>query len=456
MLLVFDFVGFEIFDIMSRVYHVRYEGNNATTGTTGSPTINIGFNFYESNPEEIRFRILAHSHPNGVTGIYSKDTLITEMSVYLDSLSYVITSTGIDTCTLTRPKGAYWPPLSDLSAVLWEWNNTTSTPSTSADNLNASQDDNYIKLYIPWAVTFLGKSYATGDVYLGSNTYLTFGAGSVNFSSLSESNPPLPKIMIGSGDNSFQRVRASSGAIAIAPSLGVFNDSKTFGTGSFNVIQPSSPSSGAFTYSITSGTEVISISGTTITILKAGSATIQASQAASGIYLAATKTATITITPATPTLGDFNDSRTFGDSPFTITQPSSASSGAFTYSVSSGTGVISISGTTITIASAGTATVQASQAASGNYTAATKDATITINRAAGTLSVTKSIFYQKFVSGASISFDVITSNAGLVSRTHESNNTSIVSIPSSAAPSATIVAPGKIYIKVIQPATNQL
>jgi len=236
-----------------------------------------------------------------------------------------------------------------------------------------------------------------------------------------------------------------------APTLGDFNDSRTFGTGSFNVTQPSSPSTGAFTYSVISGSDVISISGNTITILKVGSATVQASQAASASYLAATKTATISITPATPTLGDFNDSRTFGTGSFHVIQPSSPSTGPFSYSVISGTDVISISGTTITILKAGSAIVQASQTASTNYFAATKTATITINRATATLDVRKSIFYQKFVSGASVLFDVIYSNAGTVSRTHESNNTSIVSIPSSSSPSATIVGPGKTTINVNQP-----
>lgn len=152
-----------------------------------------------------------------------------------------------------------------------------------------------------------------------------------------------------------------------------------------------------------------------------------------------------------PALGDFNMTKTFGDSSFTITQPSSLSSGAFTYSITSGTDIISISGNIITILKVGSATVQASQAASGSYLAATKTATITINRATATLDVRKSIFYQKFVSGASVLFDVIYSNAGTVSRTHESNNTSIVSIPLSSAPSATIVGPGKTTIKVTQP-----
>ena len=71
-----------------------------------------------------------------------------------------------------------------------------------------------------------------------------------------------------------------------------------------------------------------------------------------------------------------------------------------------------------------------------------------------TLTASQTIFYQKFVSGATLSFDVISSNAGTVSRTHQSNNTSIVSIPSSSIPSATVVAIGRTTIKVTQPATT--
>ena len=160
------------------------------------------------------------------------------------------------------------------------------------------------------------------------------------------------------------------------------------------------------------------------------------------------------LSKVTPTLGNFDMTRTFGDSSFTITQPSSASSGAFTYSITAGSNIISISGTTITILKAGSATVQASQAASGNYLAATKTATITINKATPTLVTSQNTFYRKFVSGASISFDVISSNAGTVSRTHVSNNTSVVTIPTASTPSATIAGPGKTTIKVTQPATG--
>ncbi len=44
-------------------------------------------------------------------------------------------------------------------------------------------------------------------VFLGTNSYLTFGAGSTQYSSLSNINPPLSKIFVAAGDNSMQVIR---------------------------------------------------------------------------------------------------------------------------------------------------------------------------------------------------------------------------------------------------------
>jgi hypothetical protein len=225
-------------------------------------------------------------------------------------------------------------------------------------------------LPIPWTVTFLGTNYPPGEVFVSTNTYLTFGSGSGTIG-VTAATPPLPKIVIGNADNRMTNVKSDKFA---------------------------SP------------------------------------------------------------LGDFNMTKKIGDgTTFTITQPTSPSSGAFTYSVTAGSGVISISGTTITILNAGSATVQASQEASGVWAAATKSATITIEGEIATLVTSQSILYIKFVSGAaSISFnDIISSNAGAVPRTHESNDTAVVTIPTASTASASIVGPGKTTIKVTQPATGK-
>lgn len=67
-----------------------------------------------------------------------------------------------------------------------------------------AQDDNFVNIPIPFPVNFLGSTYTS--VYVGSNSYATFGMGSTVYSSISGANPPHPGIHVGAADNSFQRI----------------------------------------------------------------------------------------------------------------------------------------------------------------------------------------------------------------------------------------------------------
>ena len=72
--------------------------------------------------------------------------------------------------------------------------------------------------------------------------------------------------------------------------------------------------------------------------------------------------------PATPTISNFSiPTKTFGESPFTITQPTSNSLGSFSYT-SSNLSVATISGNTIIIVGSGSSTITATQEATSNYT----------------------------------------------------------------------------------------
>jgi hypothetical protein len=344
---------------MSRIFRVRTEGNRHVTDNPYTTfNIFVGFTFKEESPAKIYVHIGDHiriANGDGVSGVFSASERVdsTTSAYYTQNSTYVIASTGTNTCSVGQvtPHTAI-AELADLSNTI---NSTTSI------------DDSSFMLPIPWTVTFLGTNYPPGKVFLSTNTYLTFGEGSGHIP-VTAATPPLPKIVIGNADNRMTNVKSDRFA---------------------------SP------------------------------------------------------------LGDFNMTKKLGDdTTFTITQPTSLSSGAFTYSVTAGSGVISISGGTITILNAGSATVQASQDASGVWAAATKSATITIEGEIATLVTSQSILYRKFVSGASISLD-ISSNAGVVPRTHVSNNTSVVTIPTASTPSATIVGPGKTTIKVTQPATGK-
>ena len=93
-----------------------------------------------------------------------------------------------------------------------------------------------------------------------------------------------------------------------------------------------------------------------------------------------TSTVSFTVNLATPVLSGFNLSSTnlvYGASAPTITAPTSASSGAITYS-SSNTSVATVSGSTITIVGVGTTTLTATQAANGNFDTASSTKTLTV------------------------------------------------------------------------------
>ena len=79
---------------------------------------------------------------------------------------------------------------------------TGMTASTSPDT--GGNDDGYWEIGCPWDITYIGTDYS--NVYIGTNMYLTFGAGSTTYSNISESNPAIPKIMVGGRDNSIQRI----------------------------------------------------------------------------------------------------------------------------------------------------------------------------------------------------------------------------------------------------------
>jgi hypothetical protein len=157
-----------------------------------------------------------------------------------------------------------------------------------------------------------------------------------------------------------------------APAISFSVANQTYGAASFSVTATSN-SSGAFTYSVVSGPATTS--GSTVTLTGAGTVVLQASQAAAGNYAGATQNATFTVAPAAPTISFSVANQTYGAAPFSVTATSN-SSGAFTYSVVSGPATVS--GSTVTLTGAGTVVLQASEAAIGNYAAATLNATFTV------------------------------------------------------------------------------
>ncbi len=154
--------------------------------------------------------------------------------------------------------------------------------------------------------------------------------------------------------------------------------SKIFGDPAFTLPAPSSNSTGAFTYS-SSNPAVATVSGNTVTIIGAGTATITASQAADPNYLAGSATLSLVVGKAQPSLTWIADIvKTYGEPDFTLPNPGSPSPGAFTFS-SGNTAVATVSGNTVTITGAGTTVLTASQAETANYAAASVTAQLLVN-----------------------------------------------------------------------------
>ena len=159
---------------------------------------------------------------------------------------------------------------------------------------------------------------------------------------------------------------------------------KTFGDLAFELVAPTSNSTGAFTYT-SSNTAVATIAGNVVSIVSAGTTTITATITAAGNYGSGTITTTLTVEKGTPTITGFSvPAKTFGDASFSLVAPTSNSTGSIVYS-SSNTAVATVVGTAITVVSAGTTTITATQATTTNYLVGTATATLTINKLMPTL-----------------------------------------------------------------------
>ncbi len=154
-----------------------------------------------------------------------------------------------------------------------------------------------------------------------------------------------------------------------------------------NLIEPTSNSTGSWTFTI-ANPSIATLVGKVLTPKNIGTTTITARQAAFGGFGSSTLTMTLTILGATTAIGEFKDV-TYNQSPttantFTIVAPVSNSPAAWTFS-SSDTSIATITTTqntgAVKVYKPGRTTITASQAVSGNYSAASKTMTLTVSAA---------------------------------------------------------------------------
>ena len=207
----------------------------------------------------------------------------------------------------------------------------------------------------------------------------------------------------------------------------------------------SASSTGGGLVSFTSITpSVCAVSGAALTLVAAGSCTINADQAGGAMYAAApTVSRTFTVLPATSTLAPqtitFNlpGSQTIGVTPPTLS--ASSTSGLMVTLSSSTQSVCKVSSRTLTLIAAGSCTIEATQGGSPNYlAAATVTRTFTVSAAARIpQTITFTPVANVKIGGALPSFSV-TSTSNLVP-TLSSSTPSVCSV---GAVTITILAPG--------------
>ena len=289
-----------------------------------------------------------------------------------------VTVTGVGTATITATQAAtanYEAGSSTASLTV-----TAATPTLGAfANRSATFGDAPLTLTAPTSNSAGAFTYASGNpavATISGNTVTVVGAGTATITATQAAN----------GNYTSAQTTAQLVVATAAPALSNFNNrSATFGDAPLTLAAPTSPSAGAFTYA-SSNPAVATISGNVVTVVGVGTTTLTATQAANGNYTSAQTTAQLSVAAAVPVLSNFNDrNATFGDAPITLVAPTSPSAGSFTYA-SNNPAVATISGDVVTIVGAGSATITASQAANGNYAAASTTAQLAVSAAVPVLS----------------------------------------------------------------------
>jgi hypothetical protein len=237
----------------------NYSSGSITTTLTVNPATITGTNnnvslVYNGNSQTAT--VISNVLPAGATYTGSLTATGTNVATYSTTITGHTNYTGSVSGTLTI-----------IAATITGTNNNVSVPYNGS-----SQTVTVISNVSPAGATYTGSLTATGT---NVGTYSTTITGHTNYTG---------------------SVSGTLTIYAIAPTFNTFSAiSKNFGDSPFT-ISASSNSSGAITYT-SSNPSVATISGTTVTIVAAGSTLITANQAASGNYTSGSTSTTLTVIP---------------------------------------------------------------------------------------------------------------------------------------------------------------
>ena len=239
-----------------------------------------------------------------------------------------------------------------------------------------------LKLTPPTSTSVASWSYKTSDSKIATvsgNTLTFLDAGTVTITAMQSATTNW----LGGEVSTTLTVTSLPKTLGTFTNITIAKDSVS----SLNLIEPTSNSAGAWTFTI-ADSNVATLAGKVLTPKNIGTTTITARQAASGGYGSSTLTMTLTILGATTAIGEFKDV-TYNQTPtttntFSIIAPSSNSPAPWTFTSSDNSiATITTSQNTglVRIFKPGRTIITASQAVSGNYSAASKTMTLTVSAA---------------------------------------------------------------------------
>ena len=168
--------------------------------------------------------------------------------------------------------------------------------------------------------------------------------------------------------------------------------------GTFKITPPTSSSTGTWIYTlsnnVSNGYTLATIAGNVVTLLDAGTVTINATEAATSTYSSATTTNTLLITALKPTVGAFSDVTISRDSvtSFNLKVPTSTSPGVWIFT-SSLPSVASVSGNIVTPNNVGTTVITAHQVPAAGFQSTTLTMNLTITATPPTVGSLAAINY---------------------------------------------------------------
>ena len=259
----------------------------------------------------------------------------------------------------------------------------SSTAPASAAVLPTITSGNWSTISTTWGVGAIAitapTSNSTGEwSYVSRNSTIASVVGSV-LSINAVGSATLVATQAATADFLATSVNISVNVAGKVPTIGAFTiPLQSMNNPVYVLTPPTSTSAGAWTFR-SSNENIAKISGNTATLVGAGTATITATQVADWNWATVSKDATLTVSGASPLLGNFsNVTLTLGVfNSITLVPPTSNSNGTWSY-ISSNTGVATILGNQISPVGAGTTTITATQSPIGNFAAGVASMTLTV------------------------------------------------------------------------------